>query len=209
MILSLKVAKIKRETIDTITVCMRQPGLKKIKYKPGQYITLVVHVNGRKYLRPYSFSSCPGIDEFLEITVKRVANGVVSNHINDMIKEGDTLEVMPPMGDFVYNFDKKVNTAYFWGVGSGITPLLSLLKSILYSAYDTKVLLIYGNRERESTIFFKELEDLQNHFQNRFRVIHFNTIFTVNSDNPLLIQGRITEREYTLYMWATRFERVG
>ena len=98
---TLKVIDIKKETGDTVTLSFKQPGLKKIKYKAGQYLTLIFRINGRRYLRPYSLSSAPGIDANLEITVKRVTGGIISNHINDMVKVDDLIEILYPMGDFV------------------------------------------------------------------------------------------------------------
>lgn len=115
---TLKVHDIKKETKDTITICFKQPGLKKIKYHAGQYLTLSTRINGRKYTRPYSFSSAPSVDSFLETTIKRVPNGIFSNHIHDTLQVGDIVEVMEPMGDFVYTHDEFFNSIYFWGVGS-------------------------------------------------------------------------------------------
>ena len=110
---TLRIAEVKRETEDTVTLCFKQPGLKKIKYIAGQYLTLIFRINGRRYIRPYSFSSCPGVDSYLEVTVKRVQNGLVSNHINDMVNVGDSIEVMPPMGDFIFEAnDDLTDTCY-------------------------------------------------------------------------------------------------
>src|SRR6476659_10406846 len=115
---TLKVIAIKKETEDTLTLCFRQPMLKKIKYQAGQYLTLIFRINGRRYIRPYSFSSAPEIDSNLEVTVKRVAGGIISNHIHDQVKVDDIIEVMPPMGDFILP-DKKYNAVFLWGAGSG------------------------------------------------------------------------------------------
>lgn len=100
---TLTIQDIRKETKDTITLCFKQPGLRKIKYQAGQYIILMVRINGRKYARPYSFSSAPSVDSFLEVTVKRVCNGIVSNYINDQIKIGDSIEVLEPMGELCFN----------------------------------------------------------------------------------------------------------
>src|SRR6187402_2563553 len=130
---TLKVHSIKRETKDTITLCFKQPGLKKIKYQAGQYLTLSFRINGRKYIRPYYFSSAPSADSFLETTIKRIPNGIFSNYVHDAIRVGDMVEVMEPMGDFVHSHDESFNQIYFWGVGSGITPLISIIKEVLLS----------------------------------------------------------------------------
>ena len=99
---TLKVQDIKKETNDTITLCFKQPALKKIKYQAGQYLTLQFRINGRRYIRPYSFSSTPLIDATLNVTIKRVSGGVVSNYINDTIKIGDVIEVQEHLREFVF-----------------------------------------------------------------------------------------------------------
>jgi ring-1,2-phenylacetyl-CoA epoxidase subunit PaaE len=130
----LQVIEIKPETSDTVTLCFKQPGLKEIKYLPGQYLTLIFRINGRKYMRPYSFSSAPDVDRYLEITVKRVPGGIISNHINDFVKVGDWIEAMPPMGDFIFERDKISPDKHIvlWGAGNGITPLISIAKYVLF-----------------------------------------------------------------------------
>jgi ring-1,2-phenylacetyl-CoA epoxidase subunit PaaE len=120
---TLTIHEIRKETKDAITLCFKQPGLQKIKYQAGQYITLIVKINGRKYARPYSFSSAPSVDTALEITVKRMPDGIVSNYINNELKVGDVVEVLEPMGDFTFNRINPINHVYLWGVGSGITLL--------------------------------------------------------------------------------------
>lgn len=190
---TLKVVDIRRETEDTVTLSFKQPGLKKVKYEAGQYLTLIFRINGRRYIRPYSFSSCPGVDSFLEITVKRVENGLVSNHINDMVQIGDSIEVMPPMGDFIYDKEQSFEDIYFWGVGSGITPLISLIKYILSTTTAIRVHLNYGNKNHESTIFKDQIEQLKAQYSDRFIVRHFHTRLFVDEANPHLIQGRIDQ----------------
>jgi len=193
---TLKVVEVRKETDDTVTLCFKQPGLKKIKYLAGQYITLIVRINGRRYIRPYSFSSCFGIDDFLEITVKRVLNGIVSNHINDRVKEGDMIEVMPPMGDFVFtNTGGELQSVYLWGIGSGITPLMSIAKQVLATEPDLKVNLLYGNRNHEKTIFIDKIHELLNKNPDRFSVTHFHTELKVYAAAPNIIQGRIDDKK--------------
>ncbi|NTE05553.1 ferredoxin--NADP reductase [Agrobacterium tumefaciens] len=192
---TLKVAEIRRETEDTVTLCFKQPGLKKIKYLAGQYLTLIFRINGRRYIRPYSFSSCPGVDSYLEVTVKRVENGLVSNHINDMVKVGDSIEVMPPMGDFIFEPNDNLTDVYFWGVGSGITPLISIIKHILSSTENINVHLNYGNRNHETTIFKDQIEALKTWYAERLTTWHFHTKLVIDEENPYLIQGRIDQEK--------------
>ncbi len=190
---TLKVVDVKRESKDAVTLCFKQPGLKKIRYLSGQYLTLIFRINGRRYLRPYSFSSAPGVDVFLEVTIKRVANGIVSNYINDTVAIGDTIEALQPMGDFVYPLGKSFGTIFLWGVGSGVTPLFSLLKFILNedSLNESNVHLIYGNHNIESTLFWNPLHILQKDNPDKFRITHFHTRSEEDEDSNVSIKGRI------------------
>lgn len=190
---TLKIIRIKQETPNVVTLSFKQPALKKIKYLAGQYLTLIFRINGRRYIRPYSFSSAPGIDELLEITVKRVPNGIVSNHIVDMVKVNDSIEVMEPMGDFIFQNKETLTDVYFWGVGSGITPLFSLIKYILSSNTYLKVHLMYGSKNYEHTIFKNQIEHLLSIYSDRFSLQHFHTEVYVGDKYPDVIEGRIDQ----------------
>lgn len=170
---TLKVQEVRKETEDTVTLCFKQPGLKKIKYLAGQYLTLQFRINGRRYIRPYSFSSAPTIDKTLDVTVKRVRGGVVSNYINDNVKVDDVIEVQEPLGDFVFSCNENIQTVLFWGVGSGITPLFSMIKEILLNQPLLNIYLIYGNKLNSSIIFKDQLEELQSNYGDRFRIWNF------------------------------------
>jgi ring-1,2-phenylacetyl-CoA epoxidase subunit PaaE len=187
IVYTLKVINVIRETTDTCTICFKQPGLKKIKYIPGQYITVTVSVNGRKYKRPYSLSSAPGIDSTLNITVKRLQHGVVSNHLVDVVKVDDLLEVTEPMGKFVYKVDSDSDKEIFlWGAGSGVTPLMSILKTALTNSTN-KVNLFYCNKTTENTIFYDKLVALKNEFTDRFNI----NLFCTEEQNERAVTGRI------------------
>lgn len=190
---SLMVVEVRQETFDTVTICFKQPGLKKIKYQPGQYLTLIFRINGRRYIRPYSFSSAPGVDQYLEVTIKRVPNGIVSNHICDKVVAGDIIEVMQPLGDFVVNPNLvPVNRhLVLWGVGSGITPLMSIAKYTLKTNPDDKVTLVYGNRNAESVIFSDKIKQLKETYPDKFREWHFHTQLKIDQAHATLIEGRI------------------
>lgn len=192
---TLKVMDIRKETEDTLTLCFKQPSIRKIKYKSGQYLSLIFKINGRRYIRPYSFSSSPLVDPLIELTVKRVSNGVVSNHIHDQLKIGDAIEVIEPMGDFLFEQRENIREIYFWGVGSGITPLISLIKEVL-SSTELKANLIYGNKNFQTTIFSNTISSLMQSFPERFKVWHFHTQFKI-SDNYDIIEGRIN-KDYAL-----------
>lgn len=190
---TLKVQEIRRETADTITLCFKQPGLRKIKYQAGQYLTLNFRINGRKYSRPYSFSSAPSVDTLLETTIKRVPKGIVSNYIQDHVQIGDVIEVMEPMGDFVFDNQEDIETIYFWGVGSGITPLLSLIKEILHTKPLIKLHLVYGNRNFETTLFSDLLNELVKSHPDTFTFTHFHTKAEMNEESLFVKTGRINK----------------
>lgn len=182
------------ETSDTVTVVFKQPGLKKIAYLPGQFLTLIFKINGRRYLRPYSFSSAPGIDKFLEVTVKRVSGGLVSNYVCDIVAIGDVVEVLPPMGDFVMPSEVAYNNypIVLWGVGSGITPLFSMIKYILQANItQQQVILVYGNRNTDTVIFKQQIEALQQQYPDKFTVWNFYTQITDAERDMQNTKGRI------------------
>ncbi len=190
---TLVIHKIRKETKDTITLCFKQPSFRKIKYQAGQYITLIVRVNGRKFARPYSFSSAPSVDGSLEVTVKRVPHGIVSNYINDELNVGDVLEVLEPMGDFTYNAINFKQTLFLWGVGSGITPLYSIIKELLHTQPVTSVHLIYGSKYKDSAIFRDELIFLQRKHPAIFTMTNFYSQEDRVEDSISIKKGRISK----------------
>ena len=168
----LKVQEIVRETSDTIIIHFEQPAAP-IAYHPGQFLTLIIDMKGEKVRRSYSMCSSPHADQTLAVAVKRVSNGKVSNFLNDHLKVGDTMEVMEPMGSFTPNLNPNFERHLVMiGAGSGITPLMSIIKSALSMETRSQVSLIYGNRSRQSIIFGKELEALQAKYSGRFKFIH-------------------------------------
>ncbi|OMQ09837.1 ferredoxin--NADP reductase [[Flexibacter] sp. ATCC 35103] len=188
---TLKVQEVRKETNDTVTICFKQPGLKKIKYLAGQYLTLQFRINGRRYIRPYSFSSTPGIDSTLDVTVKRVPGGIVSNYINDVVKVEDVIEVQEPLGDFVFESDDSINSIVFWGVGSGITPLFSMIKDILLNHSLVNVYLVYGNKSNSSVIFKDQLEKLKTSHSERFKIYSFYSKEEFFNEDSHNYRGRI------------------
>lgn len=190
---TLKVSEIKKETKDTVSICFKQPALRKIKYKAGQYLTLIFRINGRRYVRPYSFSSAPSTDASLEITVKRVDHGIVSNHIHDNVAVGDVIEVLEPIGDFVIHEENSDAKICLWGAGSGITPLYAMIKEVLHSDNSSLIYLIYGNRDSETAIFKQQLDQLLSSFSTRLKIWYFYTQQTLSDSNFYIIEGRINK----------------
>lgn len=172
-VISLKVKKIIKETNDAVSIHFKQPFFNKIKYSPGQYLTLLVDIDGEIVRRCYSLNSAPGVDNDVSITVKRIKDGRISNHIFNNIKEGDKIKVLHPMGNFTIQPDKnKKRHIVLFGAGSGITPLISILKAILNGEPESYVSLIYGNRDIESIIFDAELSEYKAKYSKRLKLIH-------------------------------------
>ena len=160
---TLKVKDIRRETAEAVSVAFEVPPpmQPEYQYKQGQYITLKLNVKGEEIRRSYSICSSPHSDKELRVAIKEVAGGKLSTYINRELKAGDTIEVMTPMGNFhtPLSGGKTRNYVLFAG-GSGITPMMSILKSVLYVEKQSKLTLIYANRNEESTIFKKEIESI-------------------------------------------------
>ncbi len=169
----LKVKNIIHETKDAISIAFEQPSDNKITYKSGQFLTLIVSVQGKEVRRAYSLCSSPFIDSDLVVTIKRVDNGLMSNWLPDHLKAGDTVKIMEPMGQFTteYKKDQKRHLIMFAG-GSGITPMMSLIKSTLDQEPDSICSLIYCNRDIDSIIFKNAFDALQTADEGRFHVIH-------------------------------------
>lgn len=172
-IITLKVQNVIHETADAICIQFKQPLFKKIKYLSGQFLTLLVDVEGKVQRRCYSLNSAPKVDNLISVTVKRIKDGKVSNHLFNTIKIGDTIKVLKPMGGFTFKPDKKRERhVVLLGAGSGITPLISMVKSALYHEPKSIVSLIYGNRDLETIIFNKPLNKLKEEFPERFVLYH-------------------------------------
>lgn len=169
----LTVKEIIQETRDTITIVFDHPATGRLSYKAGQFLTLIVPIGGKEVRRAYSLCSSPVQDDFPAVTVKRVENGLMSNWLADNLRPGDKLKVMEAMGQFTldYKNDNRRHIIMFAG-GSGITPMLSLIKSLLSQEPESIVSLIYCNRDIESVIFQAALDRWEKHYQGRLHVIH-------------------------------------
>lgn len=168
----LQVKDIIQETPEAATIEFWHPLSEQVKYKAGQFVTVIVPAdNGKKVRRSYSMSSSPHTDTAIGITIKRVPNGLVSNYLLDNVKKGDFLEIIEPMGNFYVEPDaSKSRHIFLIGAGSGITPLMSIAKTILKMEPLSKVSLIYGNRTEENIIFRHQLIDLEIEYKTRFGV---------------------------------------
>ena len=156
---------------DAVNLVFEKP--ESFEYEPGQFITIIKEVNGKKIRRAYSLCTTPFEDDSPAVTVKRVEGGAMSNDLNDNAKAGDQLEIMEPMGMFTTSYDvANKRNAIFFGGGSGITPLMSIVRSVLLKESDSTATLVYGNRTKEFVIFKELIAELEEKYPNRFKAIH-------------------------------------
>ena len=169
---NLSVQEITRETNKSISISFNVPSdLKEsFSFKAGQYITLKTNVDGHEVRRDYSLCSSPKSGE-LKIAIKEVKDGTFSAYANTKIKVGDVLQVAPPKGRFIFepNDSKTKNIAAF-AAGSGITPVLSIIKCALEEEIHSKVILVYGNKTTGDTMFLNELLELQHKYKDRLSI---------------------------------------
>ncbi len=156
---------------DAVNLVFEKPD--QFHYEPGQFITIIQEVSGKKIRRAYSLCTTPFEDEFPAVTIKRVPNGAMSNFLNDHPKPGDQIQIMEPMGMFTTSYDPNgTRHAIFFGGGSGITPLISIIRSVLLRESSSKATLIYGNRSQEYIIFRELIQQLEEKYKGRFQAIH-------------------------------------
>ena len=166
---TLKVSDIKRETKDSVSVAFEVPAELKndYKYTQGQYLTFKKMLDGEEIRRSYSICTSPIVDNELRIAVKEVEGGKMSPFLNQKLTVGETMEVMTPMGNFYteVNESNRKNYVLFAG-GSGITPINGIIKTILAVEKNSKIKLIYANKNEFSVIFKKAIENLANEHEN-------------------------------------------
>jgi ring-1,2-phenylacetyl-CoA epoxidase subunit PaaE len=157
-------------------------------FSAGQYLTFRTQWNGEEIRRSYSLCSAPHENRWC-VGIKRVEDGIFSNFALDHLDVGSTLEAMPPMGSFTYNTNPQASKhVVLYAAGSGITPILSIIKTILFEEPLSTVSLFYGNKGFSHVMFAEELEQLKNTFLTRFRVFH---IFSRESQGIPIQKGRI------------------
>ncbi|HTE33726.1 MAG TPA: ferredoxin--NADP reductase [Chryseolinea sp.] len=169
----LVVKEIVDETKDAISIVFEHPASGKIAYKAGQFLTLIAPVNGKEVRRAYSLCSSPFTDADLAVVVKRVEQGLMSNWLPDNLRKGSRMKIMEPMGQFTTEFNPsgKRHLIMFAG-GSGITPMMSIIKSTLAQETNSICSLIYCNRDEHSIIFKDALDAMQRKDEGRLHVIH-------------------------------------
>lgn len=171
---SLKVKEVRPETADCVSVALEVPEeLKEVfRFAPGQYLTFKKHMHDAELRRSYSICCSPNDNE-LRVAIKKVEQGKFSGFANGELKPGDVLDVMPPMGKFSPRKTEHVKKHYLaFAVGSGITPVMSIMRSVLESEADADFTLVYGNRNRNTIIFREAIEGLKNKYMQRLSVYH-------------------------------------
>ena len=187
---TLKIKQVKRETADCVSILFDVPeNLKEqFVFEQGQNITIKKTIDGEELRRSYSICSAPFENE-LRVAVKKVEGGKFSSFADAGLQVGDELDVLPPTGKFNTKLSQQHTKQYVAiAAGSGITPVLSIIKTTLHNEPNSSFTLVYGNRSRSSIIFFEELEAIKNRYIKRFNFI--NVLSRERTDAPINF-GRI------------------
>lgn len=203
---SLTVKDIQEETRDCISVAFDLPEELRSEFQfiQGQYLTLRSWIDGEEVRRSYSLCSSP-LDEELRVAIKHIPGGKFSTFAHTVLKEGDVMDVMSPMGNFYTSLAADQEKSYVaFAAGSGITPIMSIMKTVLRTEANSQFTLCYGNRSVSSIIFREEIEGLKNQYLDRLQIHHFLT--REELDVPLF-NGRFSE-EKLARIFATLLDPV-
>jgi len=191
---ALPIADVRPETDTAVCVTFDVPPQlrEKFRFTQGQFLTLKATIDGEDVRRSYSI--CSGVhDDTLQVGIKRVRNGLFSNYANDHFRAGGTVEAMVPQGSFYTRLNKDNAKNYMCiAVGSGITPILSIMKTILVEEPSSQVTLIYGNRRSNSVMFKEALSFLKNRYMQRF---HWINVMNYEDQGADVLNGRIDNRK--------------
>ncbi|MDT0620525.1 ferredoxin--NADP reductase [Croceitalea vernalis] len=168
---SLTVSSVERLTPSSVALSFNiTEDLKDtFSFSAGQYITLKQTINGEEIRRAYSISSAPSSGK-LTVGIKKVPNGIFSTYANESITSGDTIEVMPPDGRFIFEGNQQEKTIAAFAAGSGITPIMSIAETVLKSNENNRFVLVLGNQTPEEAMYRDAILQLQKHYFNRFYV---------------------------------------
>lgn len=186
----LKIADVRRETPEAVSIAFAVPPELREAYRfhPGQHLTLRTLLNGADVRRSYSICTAPEDNE-LRVAVKKVSGGAFSTFANDAIRPGDEIEVMVPQGRFGITPDPGAARTYVAiAAGSGITPVMSIVRTVLANEPNSNVVLIYGNRTTQSIIFREALEELKDRYLRRLTIHH---VLSREAQEIALLDGRI------------------
>ena len=190
----LTIAQVRNETRDTIAVTFTVPAelQDSFRFQPGQHLTLRARIGDDDVRRSYSICSAVQ-DNALRVAIKRTQGGVFSTWANETLKAGHSIQVMPPMGHFNLPLDADNHKHYLaFAAGSGITPMLSIIKTTLQSEPHSRFTLVYGNRASSSVIFKEELTDLKDTYLQRLNVVY---VMSREQQDVELFNGRITREK--------------
>ncbi len=187
---SLRIAEVRRETPDCVSLKFELPGglADEYRFVQGQHLALRTQLDGEELRRSYSI--CAGCDDGeLRVAVKRVPGGRFSVWVNEKLKPGDAIDVMTPEGRFFTPLAAEHDRHYVaFAAGSGITPVLSLIRTTLAREPHSRFTLVYGNRRQASVMFHEALEDLKDRYLTRFRLYN---VFSREEQDVALFNGRI------------------
>jgi ring-1,2-phenylacetyl-CoA epoxidase subunit PaaE len=186
----LTIADVRRETPEAVSIAFAVPRelSEAYRFHPGQHLTLRTHLNGAEVRRSYSICTAPDDGE-LRVAVKKVEGGLFSTLANEAIKPGDAIDVMVPQGRFGLTPDPDAARTYVAiAAGSGVTPIMSILRSVLANEPNSEVVLIYGNRTTQSIIFREALEELKDRYLRRLTIHH---VLSREAQEIALLDGRI------------------
>jgi len=191
----LRVAEVRRETADSVSIALAVPEelTEQFRFAPGQFLTFRVPGPDRKLVQR-SFSICSGLDDGeLRVVVKWLPGGVFGERANTTLAVGELLETLPPLGRFTVPIDPAHSKSYLGlAAGSGIAPIMSLLRTLLRHEPNSTFTLVYGNRGPASTIFRDAIADEKDRFLDRLRVIH---LFSREQQAVPLLNGRLTDEK--------------
>jgi ring-1,2-phenylacetyl-CoA epoxidase subunit PaaE len=194
----LRVRDLRRETADTVSVAFDVPDELRdlFQFVQGQYLTLRTVIDGSDQRRSYSICTAPH-EQDLRVAIKKVPGGVFSTFSNERLQIGDELRVMPPQGRFFTELNHGNQNLYVaFAAGSGITPVVSILKSVLHAEPNSRFLLFYGNRSFDHIIFREQLEELKNGYPDRLAVHHVLSRESLGAD---LFHGRLNGEKCRAY----------
>lgn len=203
----LRIKEVNQETPECVSVVFEVPeNLKNyFQFKHGQSLTMRTTLNSGEVRRTYSICSCPFDNEW-RVAIKKVTGGLFSTFANEQLKKDDVLEVMPPVGKFYTELNPAHKKNYVaFAAGSGITPVLSIIKTTLATEPSGTFTLVYGNRSRNSIIFFEELEGLKNKYIDRFNLIH---ILSRERTDASLNFGRIEVNKLTELSKLIEYKKI-
>lgn len=181
-LLTFTITRIEKAATDAIFVFIKPADDNAVVYEAGQFLTLIIQHHGKEVRRSYSIASAPGIDAEMFIVIKRLENGEISRYLIDHLKAGNVLTTLHPAGRFTLNTSALSRTVFFIAAGSGITPIYALIKKVLAEESLSRVILIYQNRNEDSTIFKHELETLQHQYRQRMQQVN---LLSTPSDKKL------------------------